>query len=178
MKSAPTNAVRRLASWCAPNFITILICANLTNANLACPALWIGKSVSPTKSPSLTLCTRIHTLPLSIPDSNASEEAPGCRQISLSLAPGLITMTLQMDSLWTAMSCLLRCPTIWSLISSRQVNSPLTLMLLGSTEETALIPISFLQHSEELITLPMTETRTFTLPGFTEVGSLTTELSQ
>jgi len=172
MKSAPTNAVRRSASWCAIKFIPMPICAYHTNANLACPALWIVKSVSPTKSPSWTLFTRIHILPLSIPESTATEEAPGCRQIILSLAPGLVTMTIQMDSFRTAMSCLLRCPTVWSLISSRQVNLPQILMPLGSTEEAALIPISFLQHSEVVITFPVTETRTFTLPGFTRLGSL------
>ena len=108
MKQAPTNAVRRSASWCATNGMTKLISANHTNANLACPALRIEKSVSPTKSPSLPLRTRTHILPLSIPERSAKEEAPGCRQLILSLAPGLNTMTIQMDFSRTVMSCLLR----------------------------------------------------------------------
>ena len=152
MKSPPTNAVQRSASWCATTGIPHLNCALLTKPNLACPAPRIEKSVSPIKSAWLTLFTSIHTLPLSIPDSIATEEAYGFSQITLSLAPGLNTMTIQIFSFRTEESCLLRWPTAWSLISSQKVTLSQILMHLGSTRTGALIPISFQKHSEDSIT--------------------------
>jgi len=152
MKSAPTNAVKRSASWCATKSIPILICALKTKPNLACPALKMMKSVSPIKSPGFTLFSIIHILPLSIPERIAVEEALGLRQITLSLAPGLNTMMAQINSFRTAMSCLLRCPKVWSLISSRMVSLRRTLMQSGSRAPAALNSLSFQKHSEEDIT--------------------------
>lgn len=153
MNSAPTNAVKRSASWCATTCIPHLSFAYPTNPNLACPALKILKSVSPIKSVWLTLYSSIHILPLSIPERIAVEEALGSIQITLSVAPGQNTMRTQINSLRTAMSCLLGCPKIWSLISSRMVTLRRTLLQSGSSPPTsALNSLSFQKYSEEDIT--------------------------